>query len=135
MLDNSERLVKLEMAISQNIQAISSLTKTVDTLAQAMKEEDRDLKASVTELNRSMTECNYKHSSVIDSLTQKQKKLDTLSEIVHQKATKEALRTMDKKTNERIEDIKNFIHKALWWLFGGLIATVSFLLKETVFKQ
>jgi len=145
MTASAERLVKLEMAISQNIEAISSLTKTVDILAKAMKDEDKDLKESVIELNRSVTECNYKHSSVVEKLITKQKKLENIeasisnlelegSRSLNKKATKEAIREMDKKTNQRVDELKGFIHKSLWWLFGGLIAVVSFLIKEALFK-
>jgi len=114
----------------ENATAIKALTKTIDgvgqtvqELARAMREEDKEIKQAVTELVKSQQECKYQAKLVEAQFKNKKELLDDTRVKLATKASK-----------EEVKSLRAFIHKALWWLFGSMVATIGFLLQQTVFK-
>jgi len=115
----------------ENAMAIKALTKTIDGVgatvsewARAMKEEDKEIKNAVTELVKAQQECKFQSKLVEAQFKGKKEQLaDTRAKLA------------TKASKEEVKSLKDFIHKALWWLFGGLVGTIVFLLKQTVFNS
>jgi phosphopantothenoylcysteine synthetase/decarboxylase len=106
-----------------NAKAIKELAEAVKELATTVREEDKELRASMTKVLEVQTECKYRWESVEQRLNDKKEILE------------EVKKQLDKKADsDDFSDMKNFIHKALWWLFGSMSAIIAYLIKITIFK-
>jgi phosphopantothenoylcysteine synthetase/decarboxylase len=106
-----------------NAKAIKELAEAVKELATTVREEDKELRASMSKVLEIQTECKYRWESVEQRLNDKK---EILAEVQKQLSTKAGL--------DEFNNMKNFIHKALWWLFGGMSAIITYLIKITIFK-
>ena len=123
MNNNDEMLLTTKTLTEANAKAIHELAIAVKELANTVREEDKELKSAVTELLRSQTECKFRYKSIENRLSDKKQILA------------EVKKTMDLKADIKdLDSVKSFIHKVLWWLFGGMSAILAFLIKTTLFK-
>jgi hypothetical protein len=116
------------------------LKKSIKELANLVREEDKELKHAVAKLLEAQAECKYRWESVNNRLSAKKEVLEEVKIRVAEKVDKEAYREIKAKmstkaSKEEFRSLKAFINKALWWLFGGMVASLGFLIKLTLFTK
>jgi hypothetical protein len=126
MIENNhdhDTLMVTKSLTESNAKAIHELAIAVRELAETVKEEDKELRLSMARVLEAQTECKYRWESVEHRLKDKKEILTEVKKQLNKKAD-----------SDDFDSMKNFIHKSLWWLFGGMSAIIAYLIKITIFK-
>jgi uncharacterized protein YukE len=122
-MTDHDTLMSTKSLTEANAKAIRDLAEAVKELATTVREEDKELRSSITKMLEAQTECKYRWESVEQRLKDKKEILAEVKKQLNKKAD-----------SNDFDDMKAFIHKALWWLFGGMSAIIAYLIKITIFK-
>ena len=114
-------IAKVSLLTASNADAIKELALSVKALTEAMAREDNEIKKSIIKLSQTSSECEFRFQSMMEKMDVKREKLSSLENLVKTKASKDELRS-----------VKTFIHKSLWWLFGGMVTVIGFLVTNYV---
>jgi len=122
-INDHDTLMQTKVLTEANAKAIKDLAQAVKDLTETVREEDKELRHSVARLIEVQTECKYRWESIEQRLRDKKEVLDLIKNKMATKANK-----------SDIQEIRAFIHKSLWWLFGAMGGIIVYLIKMTVFK-
>jgi predicted nucleic acid-binding Zn-ribbon protein len=134
MSSTSERLTTVELKTKSNEKSIRELTSTIQT---SMEKLALSIEKSIGTFSNKVDELDEKVDTLINTTTKYEyeiigihAKLENKKQQLETKADRMSIEQLSKEFKE----LKAFIHKALWWLFGGMAGIIAYLLKETVFK-
>jgi chromosome segregation ATPase len=134
MSSTSERLTTVELKTKSNEKSIRELTNTIQTsiekLALSIEKSIGTFSSKVDELDEKVdilvnttTKYEYEIIGIHAKLENKKRQLEAKADRM----------SIDQLSREFTE-LKAFIHKALWVLFGGMTGVIAYLIKITLFK-
>jgi len=142
---DSDRLAVVEALTEKNAEAINTLalttSKNIDKLTLNMEKaisaftnQQDKMSSKIDKLFEDRIKYQYEIEAVYEKIEAKRTRLNKIEDKLKNKISKDHFEDKLENIEISIKELKSFIHKTLWWLFGSIFGILAFLLKEIFFK-